>query len=246
MEWCIQLYVEQGDHLPDAWPPSSSRQSSAGRAYIHCRCQCKLLVLRWWFRWEWWTSWIKWRLPCTFWGEQKDSGSWWAYLIYWQPGIPQMPEDTIKTIKDQIWTAGWGVQDAVDKIQTNTRVKDLMANFWILQMIDRACQLQQDCLTTKMTRDPCLNDKKIKGPAWESIKDGIKDVIQQEVFEWVLTQPQERYDCLPQNSCVSLNKHCQSSIFKTHLLVSPALWKSLCPGDHFNVLLRIQGMHILI
>lgn len=67
-------------------------------------------------------------------------------------------------------------------------------------MIDKVRQLQQDRLTTKATRDPRLNDKKIKGPDRELIKEGIKDTIQQEVFDWVLTQPPDRYGRLPQNS----------------------------------------------
>jgi hypothetical protein len=91
----------------------------------------------------------------------------------------------------------------VDKIQTKTGVKDRTASFWIQQMIDKARQLQQDRLTTEATRDPRLNNKKIKGPDRESIKESIKDAVQKEVFEWVLTQPWERYDRLPQNSRLS-------------------------------------------
>jgi hypothetical protein len=99
-----------------------------------------------------------------------------------------------------MWTAGRGVQDAVDKIQTATGVKDRTATFWIQQMIDKSRQLQQDRLTTESTRDPRLNDKKIKGPSRELIKESIKDTIQDEVFQWVLTQPRERYERLSPDS----------------------------------------------
>jgi hypothetical protein len=67
-------------------------------------------------------------------------------------------------------------------------------------MIDKARQLQKDRLSTEVTRDPRLNDKKLKGQDREAIKEGIKDAIQREVFEWVLTQPPDRYNNLPQNS----------------------------------------------
>ncbi|KDR77189.1 hypothetical protein GALMADRAFT_267364 [Galerina marginata CBS 339.88] len=131
------------------------------------------------------------------------------------------PEKTIKTIKDQIWVAGLGVQEAVDNIQTETGVKDKTALFWIQQMIDKARIIHQARLFTPATRDPRLNDPKIKGPPRELIKTEIKIEVQRELFQWVITQPADRYARLDENS---------------------PLRKSLRPGDHYNILLDIPGL----
>lgn len=55
--------------------------------------------------------------------------------------------------------AGLGVQDAVDKIQTETGVKDKTATFWIQKVMEKAHQMQQDQLYNELTRDQRLSDR---------------------------------------------------------------------------------------
>ncbi|KAJ7797439.1 hypothetical protein B0H14DRAFT_2618933 [Mycena olivaceomarginata] len=61
-----------------------------------------------------------------------------GYHAQFEPGIPRTPAETIATIKEQIFVACLGVQEAVDTIQTRTGVKDKIAVFWIEQLITKA------------------------------------------------------------------------------------------------------------
>jgi hypothetical protein len=141
---------------------------------------------------------------------------------HFQPGIPRTPEETVATIKEQIWTACLGVQDAVDAIQTRTGVKDKTAVFWIDQLIEKARAFQNERITDPRTRDRRLNDSSLTALSKAEIKSEIKLQIQTELFNWVIMQPPERYAQLPT------------------VLLSTAT--ELRPGDHFNVLLRLRGM----
>ncbi|KAJ7706525.1 hypothetical protein B0H14DRAFT_2647113 [Mycena olivaceomarginata] len=60
--------------------------------------------------------------------------------------------------------------------------------------------------------------KNLKGDKRKAVKTKI-DLIQWELYNWVILQPQEHYSKLPANSC---GRH------------------SLGPGDHYNVLLRVR------
>ena len=113
-----------------------------------------------------------------------------------------MPKDTIATIQKQIFIAGQGVQDAVDKEQTKTGVKDVTACHWVQILIEKVRQLQHDHIKSEDTRDPRLNNWKIKGPGCEAIINGLKDKIQQEFFDWVITQPPNCYAKLAPTSCL--------------------------------------------
>jgi hypothetical protein len=52
----------------------------------------------------------------------------------------------------------------------------------------------------KAARDPRLNDKTLKNELRDTVKPKIIDSIQQEAFDWVLTQPLDRYEALPKDS----------------------------------------------
>ena len=104
-----------------------------------------------------------------------------------------MPKDTITTIQKQIFIACRGVQDAVDKEQMKMGVKDVTACHWVQILIEKARQLQNDRIKNEATRDPRLNNRRIKGPEHEAIINGLKDKIQQELFDWVITQPPNHY-----------------------------------------------------
>jgi hypothetical protein len=110
-------------------------------------------------------------------------------------------------IHKQIFIAGRGVQDAVDKEQTKTGVKDVTACHWIQILIEKARQLQHDRIKNEATRDPRLNDRKFKGREREAIINGLKDKIQQELFDWVVTQPPDCYAKLAATSRLSPALH---------------------------------------
>ncbi|KAJ7135241.1 hypothetical protein C8R43DRAFT_1089512 [Mycena crocata] len=125
--------------------------------------------------------------------------------------------ETIRTIKRQIWVACSGVQDAVDEIQTSTGVKDKTAFFLIAKLIVKVRETQKE----HFKFDPRLRNKKLKGDARKAVKTRIKDLIQWELYNWVILQPESRSSKLPQNS---EDRH------------------QLCPGDHYNILLSLRGL----
>ncbi|KAJ6609282.1 hypothetical protein B0H10DRAFT_1954712 [Mycena sp. CBHHK59/15] len=132
------------------------------------------------------------------------------------PGISRTPAKTVQTIKQQIWAACSGVQEAVDNLQTSTGVKDKTALFWIEKLIVKARETQRQCLAA----DPCLKDKNLKGDARKAVKTKIKDLIQWELYNWVILQPDDRYARIPKKSSARSN---------------------LCAGDHYNILLSVRG-----
>ncbi|KAF8144015.1 hypothetical protein K438DRAFT_2103021 [Mycena galopus ATCC 62051] len=144
-----------------------------------------------------------------------------GYHALFSPGTPRKPEETIAKIKEQIRAACRGVANAVEVLQTESGVKDKIAMHWIEQLIEKAREINQERVFNRDTRDPRLNDSKIKGPARETIKQELLDRIQEELFAWVIIQPPDRYAKLDEDSK------------KT---------PELRPGDHYNVLLRVRGL----
>ncbi|EPQ52923.1 hypothetical protein GLOTRDRAFT_46299 [Gloeophyllum trabeum ATCC 11539] len=113
---------------------------------------------------------------------------------------PRSCAETVQVIKDQLWSACLGVQEAVDALQTRTGVKDKIASFWIDQCITKARSLQVERLSNEATRDLRLKDKSLKGEARKLVKNEIICKVQEEVFDWLLSQPSERYSVLPLDS----------------------------------------------
>ncbi|KAJ6488399.1 hypothetical protein DFH09DRAFT_1105629 [Mycena vulgaris] len=143
---------------------------------------------------------------------ESDEG----YRALFKPGIPRTPAQTIRIIKRQIWAACTGVQDAVDDLQTSTGVKDKTALVWIAKLIVKARETQKERFKT----DPRLRDKNLKGDARKAVKTRIKDLIQWELYNWVILQPTHHSSKLPKNS----------------------ERQQLRPGDHYNILLRVRGL----
>lgn len=50
------------------------------------------------------------------------------------------------------------------------------------------------------TRDQRLNDKRLKGEDRAALKEAIKKEIQAELYGWLLTQPADRFEKLPETS----------------------------------------------
>lgn len=113
-----------------------------------------------------------------------------------QPGIPRTPAQTVRVIKRQIWAACSGVQDAVDELQTSTGVKDKTALFWIEKLIVKARETQKE----RFNADRRLKDRNLKGDARKAVKTRIRDLIQWELYNWVILQPEDRAAKLPKDS----------------------------------------------
>ncbi|KAJ7677316.1 hypothetical protein B0H17DRAFT_1139678 [Mycena rosella] len=111
----------------------------------------------------------------------------------------------IRTIKCQIWAACSGVQESVDNLQTATGVKDKTVLLWI----EKARETQKERFSTNLR----LKDKKLTGEARRKVKTRIKDLIQWELYNWVILQPGNRYAKLPKKS-----------------------------GNHYNILLSLRGL----
>lgn len=123
-----------------------------------------------------------------------------SFTLSSQAGEGRTPQGTVETIERQISVACLGVKEAVEKIQTETGVKDKTANFWIEQLLDKARKAQDDQLFNRAIRDPRLNDAKTKGATREDIKQAIKLNIQKELLDWVVRQPAGRFALLDQDS----------------------------------------------
>ncbi|KAJ6617842.1 hypothetical protein B0H10DRAFT_1796504 [Mycena sp. CBHHK59/15] len=133
---------------------------------------------------------------------------------------PRTPEETVECIKQQIKAACLGVAKGVETLQTETGVKDKISMHWINLLIEKARQIQQERIFNPETRDERLNDRIIKGEERAEIKEALITEIQEELFEWVIMQPTDRYEKLEPDS----DEH------------------DLRPGDHYNVLLCVRGL----
>jgi len=112
-------------------------------------------------------------------------------------------QETVQTITDQLWLACRGVAQPVSDLQTNTGIKDKTAQFWIDQVLKRSSNLVTNRVTDATTRDPRLNDRSCTKEEKKCIRDSLKSKIQQEMHDWLLTQPKEKWDELPEESRAS-------------------------------------------
>ncbi|KAJ7675041.1 hypothetical protein B0H17DRAFT_1161670 [Mycena rosella] len=106
-----------------------------------------------------------------------------GYRALFKPGISRTPAQTIRTIKRQIWAACSGVQESVDNLPTATGVKDKTALLWIEKVIIKARETQKERFSTDLR----LKDKKLTGEARRKVKTRIKDLIQWELYNWVIS-----------------------------------------------------------
>ncbi|KAJ7758185.1 hypothetical protein DFH07DRAFT_772651 [Mycena maculata] len=113
---------------------------------------------------------------------------------------PPKPEQTFQKIEEQIQSAYLGVAAAVELLQTESGVKDKIAAHWIQLLTEKARAMQKAQVFNRDTRDPRLNDSKIKGEARDDIKQSIIDAIQEELYSWVILQPQDQYAKLGEES----------------------------------------------
>lgn len=122
-------------------------------------------------------------------------------LNFFKPGKTRRTvAETVQIIKQQIYLACGGVACRVTELQTETGVKDQTAQYWINRALERSSELTRKRVTEPGTQDPRLRGK-IKPDERKRIKETIQSEIAMEVYRWVIEQPPERYNKLPQNSC---------------------------------------------
>jgi hypothetical protein len=91
----------------------------------------------------------------------------------------------------------------VSELQTETGVKDRTAQHWISRALERSSKLIQSRTKEPATRDPRLKGK-LSSEERKEIKERIHSETSEEVYRWVVQQPPERYNMLPQDSRMSL------------------------------------------
>ena len=124
-------------------------------------------------------------------------------------------------------------------MQTETGVKDQLAEYWIQQLIVKAREEQQRRIRNPATRDPRLQPRQV--PHRARVVAQIELDIQRELIQWLVTQPEAEYSKLPQDSRM------RSIFILAHIPVadmySPlALRTELRAGTHFNALLTVEGL----
>lgn len=106
-------------------------------------------------------------------------------------------QETIETITEQLRLACRGVMQAVLDLQTGTGIKDKTAQFWIDQVLERSSNLVLNRVTDSATRDSRLNGRSYSTEQKQEIRSSLKYQIQEETYDWLLTQPKEKWDELP-------------------------------------------------
>jgi hypothetical protein len=109
---------------------------------------------------------------------------------------------TVDTIMNQLWLACRGVAQPVSDLQTDTGIKDKTAQFWIERALERSSNLVTARVTDSTTRDSRLNGRAPKEEK-QAIREALKQQIQVETNDWLVTQPSNKWDQLPGESRAS-------------------------------------------
>ncbi|KAJ7795971.1 hypothetical protein B0H14DRAFT_2391105 [Mycena olivaceomarginata] len=104
--------------------------------------------------------------------QESDHG----YRALYAPGVPRDKMGTVQIIRWQIWTACSGDKSAVETSYSQTGIKDKIAQHWIQTLL-------------KCRRSARL----LKGDARKSVKQEILRMIQLELWDWVVSQPNESF-----------------------------------------------------
>lgn len=109
-------------------------------------------------------------------------------------------QGTTDTIARQIRLACRGVAQTVADLQTETGIKDKTAQFWISRALERSSDQIENRVTNSTTKDSRLNNRTYSTEQKQEIRESLKSQIQDETFNWLLTQPREKWDKLPEQS----------------------------------------------
>ena len=110
-----------------------------------------------------------------------------------QPGPQRHPESTVAIIHEQLHCAALGDKGGVDKLRSETGVKDKIAQHWIGILIEKAKVMMSTRCTDPKTKDVRLKAR-ISAEGRTQIKDAIRQEIQMELIDWLVHQPEDQYD----------------------------------------------------
>ena len=112
----------------------------------------------------------------------------------------QTVQETVNIIMQQLWLACWGMVQLVSDLQTETCIKDKTAQFWVDQVLEWSLGQVTNRVTNSTTRDSWLGNHAYSAEQKQEIQDLLKSRIQEETYNWLLTQPKEKWDELPEQS----------------------------------------------
>ncbi|KAJ7778812.1 hypothetical protein DFH07DRAFT_865489 [Mycena maculata] len=145
--------------------------------------------------------------------QETDEG----YHAFYKPGVPRETDGTIQAIRWQFWLACIGNKSALDDFYTTTGVKDKISQYWISELLTKAKVEHHKHLSDRSTRDAELNNSGCKGAERAELKARIKRRIQQELWDWVVQQPNE-FIPLTENDRVNPHADTPGEILHTYLL----------------------------
>ncbi|KAG6818880.1 hypothetical protein H0H93_000679 [Arthromyces matolae] len=149
---------------------------------------------------------------------EKETEDGYNSLFRDQPGEPRKKIETIETIKSQVRLACLGVREPVQTLSTQTGVKDKIATYWIEILLAKAQAAQKIRIKDISSRDHRLNDKKIGKEARKEIKESITRSIQNELWDWVLSQPEASYNKLASDDRIDPHRDTTYEMLHTWLL----------------------------
>lgn len=110
-----------------------------------------------------------------------------------QPGPPHHPEWTVAVIYEQLRCAALGDKGGVEKLRSETGVKDKIAQHWIGILLEKTKKMMTTQCTEPKTKDTRLKGK-ISPEERAQIKDSIRRNIQEELLNWLVQQPEHHYN----------------------------------------------------
>ena len=128
--------------------------------------------------------------------------------------------ETVQIIKQEINLSCEGIACRVSELQTETGVKDRTAQYWIDRALERSSELLRQRL-----QEPTTQDHRLKGKLDPDERKQIKQTIHREVVaevqRWVIEQPPERYNQLPENSRNEFSLSAPGTLTEISLRSSP-------------------------
>ncbi|KAJ3744276.1 hypothetical protein DFH05DRAFT_1616433 [Lentinula detonsa] len=118
-----------------------------------------------------------------------------GYEALYHPEIPRPVESTLQCLRYQLWLAcqSLGSREAIDETARSAGVKDKITEHWIKKLVGKSAKLKKIQMTNPETREPILNGRALVGPARKVVLQNITAEIASELWEWLLTQPEESY-----------------------------------------------------
>jgi len=117
-----------------------------------------------------------------------------------QPDPPRHPENTVAVVHEQLRRAASGDKGGVEKLKTETGVKDKIAQHWFEILLEKAKEKMVTRCTNPKTKDARLK-RKISKEERAEIKGSIQKGIQKELLDWLVQQPEDHYSQIQSGMC---------------------------------------------